>query len=522
MATVGQQAAPSTQFRSVLFGDEAIAQSGDERAEPDFFHDLNLDQIVAAVTAGREEYRLDSFFYTPLADVEAISRRHEVFTDLENAPVHDVIRAFAHSMQDVRAHVAQSEKLYYRYQKERWHLNAVSAYCKAIRRLADDLTQVELTSRGLTGFRDYVTGYSQSEPFVSLVRKTDSLLHDLSDLRYCLLIRGSRITVGRFDGEIEYSGEVLKTFEKFKHANAQDHRVGFPRSVEMNHVESGIVGLVAKINQELFAALDGYHGRHRAFIDGTVGRFDREIQLYLAYLDYLVPLRDAGLKLCYPHVSKSSKEIGVGETFDLALAAKLVRENSRVVCNDFYLAGPERVLVVSGPNQGGKTTLARTFGQLHHLAWLGFPVPGHSARLFLGDQIFTHFEREEDIATLSGKLEDELKRIHLILEAATPDSVLILNESFTSTTVQDAVYLSTEVLDRVTELDALCVCVTFLDELSLLNEKTVSMVSTVDATDPAVRTYRLVRRAADGRAYAIAIAEKYGLTYDSLRRRIAV
>lgn len=506
---------------SVLFGDAVGTREADTRPEPAFFHDLNLDQIVAAVISGRDEYRLAPFFYSPLADVDAIVRRQEIFADLENVPVKDAITTFAQIMRDVRTHVAQSAKLHYRYQKERWHLNAVELYCDAISRLGADLARAAPRSRGLVALRDYVTGYSQSEAFTSLARETGSLLHDLSEVRYCLLIKGSRITVGRYDGEPDYSGVVDKTFEKFKRGGPKDYRARFRLSVEMNHVEAGVLDLVAKLHPKIFAALDDSCTRHRGFIDDTVGTFDREIQFYLSYLDYLGPLRAAGLGVCYPQVSADSKDVEATGTFDLALAAKLTRDHAAVVCNDFFLSGPERILVVSGPNQGGKTTLARTFGQLHHLAWLGCPVPGRDARLFLGDQIFTHFEREEDIATLSGKLEDELKRIHHILADATSASILILNESFTSTTLQDAVYLSKEVLSRVSDLDAICVCVTFLGELSTLNDKTISMVSTVDPADPAVRTYQLVRRVADGRAYALALAKKYGLTYQSLRGRIA-
>jgi DNA mismatch repair protein MutS len=509
----------ATSFQSILFDQDEL--DTEACTEPDFFGDLNLDQILTSLSAGREEYELAPFFYRPLRDVEAVHYRHHALGDLQKEPVLGAVRAFADGMRRMRSNIALVEKLHYARQKQRWFLEAVATYCRAVAALREQLGQLELRSRGLIGLRDYVAAYDDSDEFAALAAETQSVVDALAAVSYTVHIRGNRVRVGRYDGEPDMSEEIEQAFAKFKQGAVKDYRVRIPEWADMNHVEAQILDLVARLHPETFSQLEQFCTRHQRYLDDTIGRFDREVQFYLAYLEYIAPVEAGGLTFSQPRMSARSKDVRATEAFDLALATKLVQDGSSVVCNDFQLTDPERILVVSGPNNGGKTTFARMFGQLHYLASLGLPVPGEDVRLFLSDCIFTHFEREEEIETLRGKFEDELVRIHEILERATSDSVLIMNESFGSTTLRDALLVGTAVVRQIGNLEALCVFVTFVDELASLSESTVSMMSTVVPADPAVRTYKVVRKPADGLAYAAAIADKYQLTYEALRKRIA-
>lgn len=507
-------------FHSILF--EKIQDRLDEESveQPTFFADLNLDQIIDAIAARKKDYNLKPFFYMPLRDIEAIYYRQQVMQDLEDVALMEHINIFSEKMTRVRRYLALVEKLGFHYHKRGWFLESALVYCDAVTELAHNLNQSSLQSRGLLALHEYVTRYVQSPAFQSLCDEARQVKTGLANVRYSVIIQIGKFKVRRYDEEADYSIEVEKTFEKFKQGAVKDYRVDLDRRSGMNHIEAQILDFVARLYPEPFAALDRFCADHSQFVDETLRVFHREIQFYVGYLEFIADIKRKGLTFCYPQVSATSREVYDYDGFDLALANALFFTDKPVVCNDFFLQEPERIIVVTGPNQGGKTTFARTFGQLHYLARLGCPVPGRQAQFFLFDQIFTHFEREEDIRNLRGKLQDDLVRIHHILEHATPNSILIVNEMFASTTLQDAIFLSKEILARVMELDLLCVWVTFIDELSSLSEKTVSMVSTVFPDNPALRTFKIVRKTADGLAYALSIAEKHRLTYRQIKERI--
>lgn len=488
---------------------------------PDFFIDLNLDQVVAAVIAGREQYDLATYFYSPLPTAVEVVYRHEVVRDLDRPGLRAKVHAFAAQMVQVRESLQTASKLHYKYQKEAWFRDGVELYCAAVAQLASDLASEDLGSQGFVDLRTFISQYVGSEAFAALAGEARELANALAEIKYRIRIRGGMVTATRYASDPDYSVEVAAAFERFKQADAEQRLFKFRDPVEMDSVEARTLDLVAQLYPETFAALSAFCIRHREFLDNTIIAFDREAQFYLAYLEHADRLRQAGLAFTLPIVSETNKEERSTASFDLALASKLFAEKKTVVTNDFHLTGAERILVVSGPNQGGKTTFARAFGQLHYLARLGLPVPGTQAALFLCDELFTHFEQVEDIAKHRGKLQDDLVRIHEILGKATSQSIVIMNEIFTSTTLEDALFLSKKVMTRVSQLGSLGVCVTFLDELASLGPETVSMVSTVVPDRPEQRTFKIVRRPADGLAYAMSIAEKYGLTFDRIRGRIA-
>jgi DNA mismatch repair ATPase MutS len=159
---------------------------------------------------------------------------------------------------------------------------------------------------------------------------------------------------------------------------------------------------------------------------------------------------------------------------------------------------------------------------MHYLSSIGLCVPGRESALYLFDNILTHFSREEDIINLNGRLQDDLIRLHELLSKATNNSIIIINEIFSSTTLTDALSLGEHMMEALSTLNTPTLIVTFLDELATYGANTVSMMSTVKEEDPTERTYKIVRKPPDGLAYAMHIVKKHGLTYEQFNRRLNI
>lgn len=181
-------------FQSILFEKTDNIEKEALKA-PVFLVDLNLDQIVDAMTAGKQEYNSKPFFYTRVDDIDAIKYRQEIFRDLETNKLFGGIKSFSQKTWPMREHLAQANKLYYKYQRGRGFLETIEIYCNAVNPLVHGPSLADLKSHAFLAFRKYRTDYANGERFRFLLAETRKLFEDLSCVKYCMLIKDAGVKV---------------------------------------------------------------------------------------------------------------------------------------------------------------------------------------------------------------------------------------------------------------------------------------------------------------------------------------
>lgn len=384
---------------SVLFPEEKRTPRNGQDMEPECFKDLNLDQIVHPILIKYEAYGLDDLFFTPLTDFDTILYRQEVLRDLESDDLRTVFSAFSKTIFELNAFMDHTRELLssqdtYKnnYLAKGRMFDFANRYRSAITKITDRLAGKDILSEGLQGIVSYLLDYQKSEKFAGLKEAVENMKKELSSVQYCMLIKSGTIRVRKYEGQSDLSADIRDLFARFRQGDVKDYRHKLTEDPRAEHVEAAVLNLVAACYPEAFSDLNDFCSSYLNFIDPIVARFAREIQFYLSWLESIRPLKEKGLPFCYPEMASDADRLHDFGFFDLALAASM-NPGGRLVLNDFTLNDPERILVVTGPNQGGKTTFARAFGQIHYLASLGLCVPGRDASLLLFDRIFAEQNR---------------------------------------------------------------------------------------------------------------------------------
>lgn len=479
-----------------------------------YMKDLNLDDIIDRLCWGKDEFKLKDVFENRLTDISQITYRQDVFRDLENEGINKELHQFVSDISNLKKNDESAQRCSYVHQRSWYIMHGVSLYIKICEGIAALLSASDIRSKALLAVTDYLNDYINTDSFISMKRYCDAIEDALSKVSYTVHVKGNGLDVIDQAPAEDYGKKITDLFSRFRQSETDSYLYhGFTVSLRLNMAEEKIIDALEKFYPKLFAALDEFALRYGEYMDPGIYQFYGEIQFYLTFLDHIEPMKRKGLKFCYPKFN-DQHVISIHNGFNMAVA----REVDSVITNDFESRGGEKIFIVTGANQGGKTTFARMCGQILYFAQTGTPVPAESADIYMVSEILTHFEVDEDVHTENGKLKEDLIRVKEILSVADENSFVILNEVFSSTTMADAEQMGARVIKMIESIGASCIYVTFLDRLLKMCPECISLVS--GANDDGSRTFKIERRPADGKSYAMYLADKYHLRYSQIKERM--
>ena len=280
--------------------------------------------------------------------------------------------------------------------------------------------------------------------------------------------------------------------------------------------------------QPIARALRQYNALHSGFLATLHG----DLAFYLAAVRLMERLRSRGLPVCRPDIAPMTERVcTLRDAYNLNLALHQMahtHDTASIVTNDVSMGDEGRIGILTGPNQGGKTTYTQMVGLCQLLGQTGLWVPAAQARLSPVDNIYTHYPVEEQLAKGTGRFGDEAQRLSQIFTRGTRHSLILLNESLASTNPGESLYIAQDIMRILRRLGARAIFATHLHELAAdvaaLNASTtgesriVSLVaSRTEAGDKSHRRlYKIVPGPPLGRSYAREIAAQYGISYDQL------
>ena len=485
--------------------------------EPACFKDLNLDQIFRPMLRD-DRQGLSSFYYTLPSSRDVSSYRHAVMRDLLDPRIRNALLAYQKKAEEtvLYSNAVLHEKMSCYECGQLLYISEL--YIRASEELDAALAEKEPSSEGIRRVHTYIRKTLASAYIQEMKRDCRAMRDLFSPLRYTMMIRRGEIKVIRNASTKRETEPLIKSlFARFADAGEQTH-VERPDDLPVSSAdEERLLEVLAKLFPDEFRSLRQFAEKYRSFDNSVMRRIASEILFYTNWLKRTEELEERGLCMCVPELSAGNSENVTG-CYDLALALSSDRD---IVPNHYDLRNDERLMVISGPNNGGKTTFARCCGQIHYLACLGLTVPASSASVRFVSKVLTHFETEDAVGSGSGRLKDDLERLKKMLDQTDENTLTVINEIFTSTTYSDALQLGEDMIRRLLAKNATGVIVTFLDALASLGSGIVSMMSTVSEDSEHRRLYRIVRMDQTGEAYALQLAGAHGLLKEQIIRRIS-
>jgi MutS domain V len=427
--------------------------------EPDLAQDLELDVLLKAMARG-DEYLYSvarSVLHASLLSAEQIAYRQDILSDCIRHP------AAAFAIYNLAVEAIQAERSI-------WG-SLFSSPSSVLHRSMQVMELSAVFLRRLRALADEQAGQFSSAGFRRLFDMLRSELDDayfaeISDHLRRLKFKNGLLISARLDATNKGSGYVLRRLP--------DGRPGLRSLLPSGARRPGSVLVVADRDMTGQQTLSNLRDKGTNLVASALAQscehirsfFDmlrREVGFYVGCLNLRQQLHDKGLPLCMPTPLPVGKHaLAAASLYDPCLA---LTTTDPVVGNDVQADG-KALVMITGANQGGKSTFLRSIGLAQLMMQSGMFVPAESMATNVSAGIFTHYKRAEDATMTSGKLDEELARMSDITDAITPGGLLLCNESFASTNEREGSHISRNIVRAMLDSEVKVFFVTHFYDLA--------------------------------------------------------
>ena len=546
-------------------------------------HDLALDTLVKEMSEKPEEQHLlyDVISHTT-SDPRVANYRSDVFADIfENPELCDKLMELFDRIEYIREFLQKSTLgdtgLWHLFQR----LDELKDYIECVEGMHSALESAPVKSEGLVGLRGYVDELYKDARFSAMKEDIEKLRVRASDVKSITvginlndrlqatgmglisvndtrfkksgilshfsdaIDREDNMNSGTdWDGDMHFYPPEKSDHESF--INTLKTGAGFfilmrtpfvdarTRSTIVTgamdetakntsyYLEKAMGKMMSSLSKNLRDVLKQYADVAVAGISGLIPEFIYYIRLSAFIKKY----SDTGFTFCRP-VAKT-KETKAADFYNLRLATTMDNADE-MVKNDLVFDDEKRVYILTGANRGGKTTLTQAVGLLFLMAQGGSFVPAKSFEYKPVDAIYTHFPADEDKTVDLGRLGEECVRFRDIFEESTEESLVLLNETFSTTSFEEGYYIARDSVRALLENRVRTIYNTHMFKLGMdvdeINAESDSSaggakaVSLVMRTDGSERSFHVEIAPPEGSSFASDIAIKYGITYEQLKEK---
>ncbi len=527
---------------SLLFPDEKTKTdhySGIDRPDIDMY---TLEELGMLEILDLKSSELSEFF---TVSKNVMDYRNEVFSDMMNCP--ELSRTL-NELIPVLTDITELRRLEADSQVDDYlsSITEIELYISCIEILYNGFKDIRnsLSSRAFICFSEKIIELAGSEYYKELNEKLSELTKRVREIKSVSVgvnldsqLRPSYAGVLSINSEPFKSGD---TIDKILRLNFKDDEytcianlVPFGKTQSDNQKTALSTAFNSAINDIYRSSLRSWKKIVQAYVientDFLLGLMP-EIEFLVKATELLSELKKKGYALCKAEVAPANQRVfNADDLYNPVVALKL-KEGDEIVANDVRFNDKDAyIYVLTGPNRGGKSVITCALGLSIAMMQLGMFVPASHAEISPADAIYTHFPTGADDTIDKGRLGEECARLGEIFDSVTEHSLVLLDESFSSTGSYEGSYIAAEVLSGLSMVGCRCLFATHLHELASeidrINEQSVAnggvkIDTLVAGIEEGKRSFKIFRAKPDGKSYAHDIALRYGLTYDNILKKI--